>query len=504
MQLPEVNAAAAAEAAEGLDAVHAAAEGSDPRAAHAAAEDSSSRAGHAAVEGTSPRAEHAAPPAGPGRSSASSPHDESGLRQFAKLKRRCLQIWGAIGVIALLGVAIYLLDILAVPVGILIWTVIIVFCLRGVVNNLEKRGIGRGIGTAVAYVVMAGVIAVVVYLMCSPALGVGDQFHDLVMSVPGYINRISSWVSGLYAQYADVFQNDTVHQWLETALATLSNAAGDVARQSAGGIMAFGSGVANTFVAIGFALVVAYWMLLELPALGREMKRLFGPEHEETLDFLHVTFTRVMGGYIKGTLLQCAVIGVGCAVVFGVLGIRNYVALGVIAGLLNIIPIIGPWFGGALAAIVGIFVSPFVALVALVATIAIQQIVYTFVSPRIMASSVDVHPALTIIALMAGSALGGAMGELPGSLIGMLASIPAVAVAKAVFVYYFEKRTGRHLVAEDGVFFQGTIGEDVNPFNDATSPHPDATAPFPVLEGIGEKIAKAGGKEPPTAKRRKQ
>ena len=161
MQLPEVNAAAAAEAAEGLDAVHAAAEGSDPRAAHAAAEDSSSRAGHAAVEGTSPRAEHAAPPAGPGRSSASSPHDESGLRQFAKLKRRCLQIWGAIGVIALLGVAIYLLDILAVPVGILIWTVIIVFCLRGIVNGLEKRGVNRVVGTTIAYVVMVVVLAAI-------------------------------------------------------------------------------------------------------------------------------------------------------------------------------------------------------------------------------------------------------------------------------------------------------------------------------------------------------
>ena len=56
-----------------------------------------------------------------------------------------------------------------------------------------------------------------------------------------------------------------------------------------------------------------------------------------------------------------------------------------------------------------IFISPWAALFALVGTIAIQQVVYTFVSPKIMANSVDVHPALTIIALMAGSAIGGAM-----------------------------------------------------------------------------------------------
>ena len=157
---------------------------------------------------------------------------------------------------------------------------------------------------------------------------------------------------------------------------------------------------------------------------------------------LHVTFTRVMGGYIKGTLLQCAIIGVGCVVLFGAIGIPNYAALGGIAGLLNIIPIVGPWLGGALAAIVGVFVSPWIAVIALGGTIAIQQIVYTFISPKIMANSVDVHPALTLIALMAGSAIGGAMSGFTGSLVGMLASIPAVAVAKSVFVYYFEKAHG--------------------------------------------------------------
>ena len=116
--------------------------------------------------------------------------------------------------------------------------------------------------------------------------------------------------------------------------------------------------------------------------------------------------------------------------------------------------------------------SPLAALIALAGTVVIQQLVYTFVSPKIMANSVDIHPALTLFALMVGSALGGAMSGLMGSLVGMLASIPLVAVAKSVFVYYFEKRTGRHLVAEDGVFFKGvpSDNEQVNPIADATSP----------------------------------
>ena len=384
------------------------------------------------------------------------------------------------GAILLTGVLVYLFNLLSVPVGIVIWSVVIVFCLRGPVNKLEKLGVPRLAGTAIAYVLMFVVLALVGLLMFSPAFGVGDQFTNLIQSVPGYIQTIANWGNDLYARYADVLQNDTVQGWITDAFNALVAWASTFARDSASGVVAIGTGVVNTFVALGFALVVAFWMLMELPDLGRESERLVGPKHREDLEMLHVTFTRVMGGYIKGTLLQCAIIGVGCVVLFGVIGIPNYAALGGIAGLLNIIPIVGPWLGGALAAVVGVFVSPWIALVALLGTIAIQQIVYTFVSPKIMANSVDVHPALTLIALMAGSAIGGAMSGFTGSLVGMLASIPAVAVAKSVFVYYFEKRTGRQLVAKDGVFFQGTPadGDAVDPIADAIAPHPDASAAY--------------------------
>ena len=397
-----------------------------------------------------------------------------------KARRRFLTVWTIVGAILLTGVLVYLFNLLSVPVGIVIWSVVIVFCLRGPVNKLEKLGVPRLAGTAIAYVLMFVVLALVGLLMFSPAFGVGDQFTNLIQSVPGYIQTIANWGNDLYARYADVLQNDTVQGWITDAFNALVAWASTFARDSASGVVAIGTGVVNTFVALGFALVVAFWMLMELPDLGRESERLVGPKHREDLEMLHVTFTRVMGGYIKGTLLQCAIIGVGCVVLFGVIGIPNYAALGGIAGLLNIIPIVGPWLGGALAAVVGVFVSPWIALVALLGTIAIQQIVYTFVSPKIMANSVDVHPALTLIALMAGSAIGGAMSGFTGSLVGMLASIPAVAVAKSVFVYYFEKRTGRQLVAKDGVFFQGTPadGDAVDPIADAIAPHPDVSAAF--------------------------
>ena len=404
-----------------------------------------------------------------------------------KARRRFLNVWTIVGAIALTWVVVQLLNILSVPVAIVIWTTIIVFVLRGTVNKLEEIGINRTVGTAIGYVIMFAVLALVAFLLFSPGVGMNTQFANLIENVPVYVQGISDWANDMYARYAYMLEDESVRAFVTDVQASAMEWAGDFAKNSASGAIAFGTGLANAFMAIGFALVVAFWILMQLPQLGRECKRLVGDAHAEDLEMLHITFTRVMGGYIKGTLLQCAIIGVACGILFAVLGIPNSMALGGITGILNIIPIIGPWLGGGLAAIVGIFVSPLVAAIAILGTIVIQQFVYTFISPKIMSDSVDIHPALTLIALMAGSALGGAMGGLPGSLVGMLASIPAVAVAKSVFVYYFEKQTGRRLVSKDGVFFLGTPsssedGDAPNPIADATSPHPDGSAEFERAE----------------------
>lgn len=404
-----------------------------------------------------------------------------------KARRRFLNVWTIVCAIALTWVVVQLLNILSVPVAIVIWTTIIVFVLRGTVNKLEEIGINRTVGTAIGYVIMFAVLALVAFLLFSPGVGMNTQFANLIENVPVYVQGISDWANDMYARYAYMLEDESVRAFVSDVQASAMEWAGDFAKNSASGAIAFGTGLANAFMAIGFALVVAFWILMQLPQLGRECKRLVGDAHAEDLEMLHITFTRVMGGYIKGTLLQCAIIGVACGILFAALGIPNSMALGGITGILNIIPIIGPWLGGGLAAIVGIFVSPLVAVIAILGTIVIQQFVYTFISPKIMSDSVDIHPALTLIALMAGSALGGAMGGLPGSLVGMLASIPAVAVAKSVFVYYFEKRTGRRLVSKDGVFFLGTPsssedGDAPNPIADATSPHPDGSAEFERAE----------------------
>jgi len=98
--------------------------------------------------------------------------------------------------------------------------------------------------------------------------------------------------------------------------------------------------------------------------------------------------------------------------------------------------------------------------------------------------------------LMAGSGIGTAMGGLVGALVGALLSIPLTAMAKAIFVYYFEKRTGRRIVAPDGVFFKGVVHESgaFDPMVDATAPQPvpapTMTGSFPFVNDLSERLPK--------------
>lgn len=419
-----------------------------------------------------------------------------------KARRRLVRVWTAVGAILLVAAAAYVAGIISNAIGVIAWTAVFVFILRSPVNWLDNKGVNRTLGTLLAYALLVVVIGLLVFIMFSPLFGINTQFEDLLLSLPSYFEALEKWALDLYAQYADILQSDAVRDWAMNAVSSIGGFVQALASSTASGVVAAGTSLANTLMCMGFGLVIAYWMLVDLPRLGREANRLISDERRQDAQMIYLTVTRVVGGYLKATLIQCAIIGVACGIMFAILGVPSPAAIAVITGLLNIIPIVGPWLGGGIAFVASLLTSPIVGVISLAGTIIIQQIVYTFVSPKLMGDSVDIHPALTFVALMAGSGVGAALGGLTGSLVGALLSIPLIAIVKSLFVYYFEKRTGRRIVSEDGVFFKGSAAEDgdeLDPIADATSSAPSVATGgggrFPAIADLSSRQSKADSTE---------
>lgn len=117
-----------------------------------------------------------------------------------------------------------------------------------------------------------------------------------------------------------------------------------------------------------------------------------------------------LAGWLWGTVILCAAVGIMSTIAFYLLGTPYPLLLGVLVGVTNIIPIVGPWIGGLVAVAVTLFTDPMTALWVGVAVLAIQQIESDLIRPIIMSGSAQVHPFVTLLALLLFSSIFGILG----------------------------------------------------------------------------------------------
>ena len=195
-------------------------------------------------------------------------------------------------------------------------------------------------------------------------------------------------------------------------------------------------------------LVLAYWLARDYPRIHTEVGTILGDDKDEDYRFMIAVLSRSVGGYMRGTIITSLINGL---LVFGGLLLVDHPyagLMGVLTGILHLIPVIGPWFSAGIAVIIALFGGPVMAIWTLVVCVVAQNITDNVISPKVMQSTVSVHPAMSLAAIVIGSAL---MGPL-----GMIIAIPLCAALKGIFVFYFESKTGRQLVAYEGAIFKGT------------------------------------------------
>jgi predicted PurR-regulated permease PerM len=327
-----------------------------------------------------------------------------------------------------------------VPFGL---AVVIVYLFRGPVAALERRGWRRGLAVGLCYLVGLAVVGTALAFVIPPLV---EQIREFVVAFPQYYERASSMLIDMQSRYEAL----VVPPWVEDALLNLQDT---LTRQSAewSGVLAkeiFSvGGTAVTLLGNSvLALVVGFWLLKDLPTINREAILLAGPRREDEARIIGQKVSRALGGYMRGQIILSLATSVIVTVGLTVFGVPYSLVIGLLAGLFNVIPWVGPALTAVIAGIAAAFVNPWLIIAAVGTVVAAQQLTEIFVQPRVMSEQVDLHPLVVIFSLLAGGTLFG--------FIGLLLAIPVAAIAKGLFVYYFEKYTDSKLSSAEGALFR--------------------------------------------------
>ncbi len=366
----------------------------------------------------------------------------------AKERRDLVRVWTVIGLIIIFAAVLIALGHLGSVILFLAVSIIIAFIASPIVNWLEDHRVPRNVGALIGLIVVLGVL-IGIFALLGPAAS--DQLVNLLNRIPSYMRAIQNWLSELFATTDSIsfFGIQANIQTLWGAFSTWATDQGTaLATQITSGIVPNLMTAANNIFMFFLGIICAYWLAADYPTIVREFSIIAGPKHRKGLSLLLAVVSRSMGGYMRGIVITSVAGGVLAYLGFLMVGQPYAPLMGIITALFHFVPVIGPWFSAAIATITAFIASPLVALWTLIVAIVAENITDNLISPLVMRSTVQVHPAMSLLAIVVGSALGGP--------IGVAVSIPISAAIKGVFIYYFETKTGRQLVSYQGAFFQGT------------------------------------------------
>lgn len=310
----------------------------------------------------------------------------------------------------------------------------IAYFLDPVADRLERLGLSRLAATAVitALALAVGVAAVMVL---APVLI--DQFARIVRAAPDFLTAAQDRIEELLAVYAP---EATAEGGL---IATAFDQLTDKVRQASGAIVegVYSSGLAliDFLLLVVITPVVAFYLLLDWDPMIDEINHWLPRQHAPVIRRLAADVDRVLAGFVRGQFTVCLILGVFYALALLAVGLNFGILVGFIAGLISFVPFVGSLVGGALS--IGIAVFQFwgdPVWIAVVAGVFLtgQAVEGNFLTPRLVGSSVGLHPVWLMFAL---SAFGAAMG-----FVGLLIAVPAAAVIGVLIRFGLEQyRLGR-------------------------------------------------------------
>lgn len=326
--------------------------------------------------------------------------------------------WAVVGIIVLVAFALWLLSQIGEIFPPLVLALAIIFLLNPIISRLQRIGVPRGIGTGVVYLI-AIMLLVLIVAAISPVLG--RQFEDLGSRLPELQQSLIRFGENVAGRFG-VSLEESLSTGLDRLREQLFSGVGQITRIAGGALH-----LVLTFVLAPF---IALYLLIDLPRLQKSFVDHLPPQYRDDWLELLRKCGQAVGSFFRGQLLVAAIVGAMAAISLLIIKVPFWLPLGILVGFFNLIPLIGPVIGGALAVMVAAVDGGLGrAFAATIAMVAIQQIDNHFITPNVIGRTLRLHPVTIILALVAGGAIGG--------LFGMLLAVPATGVGKILILHYY-------------------------------------------------------------------
>lgn len=255
------------------------------------------------------------------------------------------------------------------------------------INRLEKYKIPRALTIFFVYLL---IIAAISFALASIIPVLVEQTNALIVALPD-IMRNTQFFGTSAIDWSSQFKI------LETLPANIAKATVSVF-----------SNVLSTLI----IFMITFYLLEERKNLGKYSFEFFGQKgKDKTLKILDQLETR-LSSWVNAQLFLMVIVGLLSYFGYFILGLNYAVPLAIVAGLLEVVPNIGPTIAAILAAFVGLTVSPLTAVLAIIWGTIVQQLENNFIVPKVMKETVGINPLITLLVLAAGAKIGGVVGAL--------------------------------------------------------------------------------------------
>lgn len=325
-----------------------------------------------------------------------------------------LGFFGAIGAM----LAVLLVQALLGISSILILIVVAVFLALGLNPLVEwfmRRGVRRGWAVLMVLVL---VLAVLVGFVLTLAPVISEQIAQITKNAPTWLQELQDNpdVQRLDERFSII---DRVQDYVQKA---------DFGASVFGGALGVGLKVLSVLTNSLIVIVLTIYFLVSLPTFRTAAYRLAPASRRPRVADLGDKIIRSTGAYVGGATLVAVCAAISTLIFTFVIGLGEYsFALAFIVGLLSLIPVLGAFVSAFIITLIGLTVSPTVALITLIYYLAYQQFESYVISPRIMARSIELPGVVTVLAALIG-----------GSLLGIIGALLAVPTASALLILHRE------------------------------------------------------------------